>query len=557
MNSTHTTSAPKGAKATSGQVKERGALYWVPRNLWKHLRGWIDGVGKWIQARPIRNGSIYVAVVLGLMIFLVYARPFYSHLALDIRNYSGTMILIAVLLALSFALVRRMMRDRLRGFIPKILGIVVVFTALYWAGTIHEYLALHERHRTLRPTELSYMPLTRHERIQPLSSIETAAKDVMSDTESPTPVDFVRDPSGDYRMVMAVEPSYFFPRACLTLSVNEGSCGVNEVLSMPGMSPSVAFSRKYREKVSFTVGERLALDHNSYNCVVRTFGPWGIFNYEPSNVIYLKDDKGVWVQVVSLIRWTGIIFPRPEFGGVQLIRQGAIGKLDRLFFGCGEYISPEEVKKYSFLRGQSLVSPVVSRFIAESFRFQNGFFSPMPFYHYGDIRIPELPEDIAKQPFTAHFEFKDEPGGRLYQYFALEPFDENKRGLATSVFVPADGIGKVRVYNHAAKNESLVGVSAIGRIVMATRKEYDWEHNKPVEHRIYVRDVGGERRVYFLTAIVTVKENMDDDRFIAGAIPEIALTDPVNNTVVWVDATRPESWTRELEKRLVQVEGGR
>jgi hypothetical protein len=349
---------------------------------------------------------------------------------------------------------------------------------------------------------------------------------------------------------MAVEPQYPWSKAF-------GS--VDEILTVPGTSPSVAFSREYREKVSFLVGERLWFDHNSHNCVVRTFGPWGLFNYEPSNAIYIKDDKGTWIQIVTLIRWKGILFPRPEFGGVQIIRQqkgGLRSWFERRFTGCGEWVPPEKVHRYSFLRGQSLVSPVVSRFIADSFRFQDGFLSPMPYYHYGDIRIPDMPDEVAVQPFVAFFKFDDERIGKLYHYFALEPYDEDKRGLATSVFVPADGIGRVRVYNHAARGESLVGTSAIAGIVRNTRKDYDWEHNIPVQHWPYIRDIDGERRLLFRTAIVSMSKE-DGRRHIAGSVPEIALTDPVRNTVTWVDPFHPETWVAVLTKELRNVQGNR
>lgn len=539
---------PTVASATVAKEKDHGPMYWLAVNLWKHCSNFFYGAGVRISKRPLR----WAAYVLLSLLLLVYLRPVYSHFLLDVRKYTGTMILIGILLSIMFAFTAGMLRGRLRGALPLLAGVIATSVGLYWAGSIHEYLALYARYKTMNMVEITTLPLTNHERIQPYSSIETAARDVMSDTEAPTPVDFVRDPDGSYRIVMAVEPSYWLSGALF------GS--VNEILSMPGTSPSVAFGPQYREKVSFNVGERIPLSHNSYNCVVRTFSLWGLLNYEPSNVIYLKDDTGKWVQVVSLIRWTGGFFPRPEFGGVQVIRQnsgGILNYFERSFFGCGEYVPPERIALYPYLRGQSLVSPVVSRFMAESFRYQSGFFSPLPFYHYGDIRMPDMPDEVAEQPFVAHFEFDGDKGGKLYQYFALEPFDDNKRGLATSLFVPADGIGKVLVYNHAARNESLMGTSAVSGNVEATRMEYDWTTNVPVEHLVYIRDVLGQRKIYFRTAIVAKGEQSGGVRHITGSTPKITLTDPVHRTVVWVDPNHPETWVPELEKALRTVEGAR
>ena len=42
--------------------------------------------------------------------------------------------------------------------------------------------------------------------------------------------------------------------------------------------------------------------------------------------------------------------------------------------------------------------------------------------------------------------------------------------------------------------------------------------------------------------------------YIAGSIPEVALTNAVNRTVTWVDPTRPEEWTEKVEADLAVVE---
>ena len=48
-----------------------------------------------------------------------------------------------------------------------------------------------------------------------------------------------------------------------------------------------------------------------------------LFNFtEPSDTFYMKNDQGDWVQVVSLIKWKGFLFPYPTFGGVMVIDNG-------------------------------------------------------------------------------------------------------------------------------------------------------------------------------------------------------------------------------------------
>src|SRR6185369_5919620 len=130
---------------------------------------------------------------------------------------------------------------------------------------------------------------------------------------------------------------------------------------------------------------------------------------------------GQWVQIVSLIRWSGLFFPQPEFGGVQLIRQherSAASFLWKMLFGTGEWIPPDEVPKHRFLVGQHVLSYSVSRYMARSFRFQNGFLAPFPGYHEGDIRIPDMPEDVNDQPFTVSFRM---PGGGQQALPLLRP----------------------------------------------------------------------------------------------------------------------------------------
>ena len=243
--------------------------------------------------------------------------------------------------------------------------------------------------------------------------------------------------------------------------------------------------------------------------MIRSFGPWRLLNTQPDGVIYTTDDDGEWVQIVPLIRWRGLFFPRPEFGGVQLIRQGEdtpVGStILRALRGVGRWIPPEDVAKSDFLSGQNILAYRVSRHMANSFRFQEGFFAPLPGYHRGDIRIPDLPGDMNDQPFTAYFDV-DHPkgGGKLYHYFALEPFDPERQGLNTSVFVPADGSGPILVYKHHERTGSPTGVSAIAHIVRESRKNYDWSLNRPVEHRPFIKDVAGKRRFFWLTTVVTM-----------------------------------------------------
>src|SRR6185503_13942457 len=107
---------------------ERGRLYWLWRNGTERLRGF---------AR--RHRGLFVALVVvaaGVLFFL--------------RAAVHPLVMAVVVLPL-FSL------------------------TLYWGDEIHHYLALYNRFRTLEVVELTTLPVTDHERIQPLNSIYSLA----------------------------------------------------------------------------------------------------------------------------------------------------------------------------------------------------------------------------------------------------------------------------------------------------------------------------------------------------------------------------------------------
>jgi hypothetical protein len=387
------------------------------------------------------------------------------------------------------------------------------------------------RYVSLDIVKLSELPETGNERIQPLNSIFVTAQEKLGDTERALTPDFVRV-GNEYRWTMAIEPEFYLKR----LVFGE----VRSVFNLSGTKASPDWSN--REAVNFDVGEGLLWSHNAHTCVRRGFSFIKYFNYEPAEVRYLKDDTGQWVQVITLIKWKGFVFPRPEFGGVILVKpaNGSFVSrlLRRVLLGCGEWVSPEAVSAHKFLVGQNIQSYLVSRYVAESFRFQNGFLAPFPGYHVGDIRIPDLSDDVNPQPFTTFFNIE---GGKLFHYFALEPYSRERQGLSVSVLVPGDGERKVYIVSH--QDSSVTGVSAVGSKIIGSRKEYDWSKNHPAEHRPFVHSVNGKSRLYWLSTIVTKKGDDALGGSVAGETPEAVLTDAVTNRTFWVNVNKsPEEW---------------
>jgi len=513
---------------------EKGKWYWFLRNATKQMRqlGW-----------KYRILLSLLAVVFFLLIFAF--RPLYHSFILGIRIHLFYAIATLCVLVSLYLLVKKRWW---KTFFTALTGLIIFFVIVFLCDVSpHKYLTLYRQYKMLNIVELDDLPQTAYERIQPYNSIHTLANEAMMETETPTEPDFVRI-GEDYRWTMAIEPAYNIPRIWNN---------IKSLVSVSASAPSPDFSSKNRISVDFGVGENLLLSKNTHTATIRAFGLRRYLSYEPSDVKYVTNDSGEWVQIVSLVRWRGILFPRPEFGGVQVIRQDAQHSLWSMFkrwlLGTGKWISPEEISKHTYLVNQSTLPKIVSRFIANSFRFQEGFFAPLPAYHRGDIRIPDLPEDIHDQPFTVYANFENDkaPDG-LYQYFALEPFHPDKQGLSTSLFIPADGKNVIYVYKHHLKSEALTGVSAIAAKVIESKKFYDWNRNHPVEHRPFIRLIDGKMRFLWLTTVVTKKE-LGGKQFIAGSIPDVVLTDAAYKVTSWVDPLHPELWIQTISKEFAGV----
>jgi hypothetical protein len=493
-------------------------------------------------------GSSITLIVLVVLSFMLRAtiHPF----VLAARKKSFLLILAVVLIGLWFW-------SRRKTPIAKvgisILVIAMTVSLLLWGRALHDYVALYYRYQTLDIRELKQLPVTGYERLQPRNSIFSLAHEAITEMEAPQLPDHMRV-DGEYKWTMGIEPAHILPRLLYG--------GVREVVSVEGNNPVPNFSK--REQVSFGVGEGLLLGRNTLTATIKRFGLIRYLTYEPVDVKFVKDDNGQWVQVVSLIRWTGIVFPRPEFGGVHIVRQEPQtfwSSVRRIVLGVGEWVPPDRISQHQFLVGQDTLSHQASRYIADSFRFQNGFLGPMPGNHVGDVRIPDMPDDMNPQPFTAYFEQVEDRPGMLYHYFALEPYDPDKQGLSVSLFIPADGSGPVYQYKHFENRETITGFSAISAKIMDTRKEYDWTRHRPVEHRPFIRDINGVRRFCSLTTVVTLKDKVGDTAgiaaqddtgkarwFIAGTQPNIVIT--TLNHSIWVESYDSNKWADEVAAEL-------
>ncbi|MEZ4975435.1 MAG: hypothetical protein R2802_02675 [Flavobacteriaceae bacterium] len=495
----------------------------------------------WKNKRPT------VLLYLILIILLFVLRDDYQPFLLFIRKFFFIILVCGII---AFLLIRTFRKTASTGKRIGILAILLaVFGLIYYTGwqlKLYDYMKTYNVFLHLNKVEVSELPLTQNERIQPLRNIYSMANESVGETMDVSLPHLVRV-DNENKWTMAIQPSekYVWQRI---------SDNTEEVFAVPSTSPFPRFSNENRIPVTFSIGESLKFSRNTYNAVVQRFGPWKLLSYEPGDVYYMKNDEGKWVEVVSLINWKGFFFPYPTFGGVMIIDSGAHDIKDyfeRILIGKGTYVSPEDIKYHKFLQGQNVLSEKVSQLEAESLKFLGGFSDPLPWNMKTAVKIPVLPDDQNQQPFVTDFDFSgtdiDAYSG-LYHWFGLEPVGEERTSLSYSVFIPADGTEKLYYYDHAAKKQGYAGVSAMPLKVIESRKEYDWSVNKPVEFRPYIKDIAGKRRLFFLGTISAIRD--DSKKFDGSATPDLALIDAEYRDVIWIDVKKPSQWDLTVYEQL-------
>lgn len=520
--------------ADTPETSSHGKMYWACRH-----------TSEWLMDALRHHRLFLIETLCVLVVSMWFMRVAIHPYVIILRTHIALILIMVAVPAIAWMMVRK------RSWIPKIValigtGFMILVLASETGRSFHRYASLWWQYQELPIVVIDEPFESDDERFYPRHAIYSRAVEVMQENhEMPTIPAIVRMRGQNY-WTMAIEPEPFL----LWLFGQ-----VDEIISIPVNTAAPDFSR--RVSVRFDVSPNLPLTHNTHGAVIRRFG-WRYFNYEPSDVIFVKNDEGEFVQVVSLIRWRGFIFPRREFGGVvvisqrkeEKIAQEIISTIERISIGRGTWIRPKDTHQYGFLTGQDILPFSVSRFQAESFRFQEGIRGPLPGFRKGDIRLPDMPEDMNDQPFTETFINSQNRVAGLYHYYGLEPSSVEKQALNTSLFFPGDGTPVVYVLRHYKKQgSSPLGVSGIAAKVRDDKKDYRWDQTRPVEHRPYFKKIHGRVRPAFLTTIVTLTEKQGKF-FVASTVPELAITDAEYPKPVWVDALRPDTWILQIEKAL-------
>ena len=500
----------------------------------------------WKKGKKQKTITIIVGLILLIALFVL--RDDYQPALLFVRKFIFIILLCGIVLFLGL---RKFRKSASTGSRLGILGLLVLFFgilyAVGWHFKMYDYMKTYNVFNHLNKVEINELPLTQNERIQPLRNVFSMANESVGETKDVSLPHLVRI-GNENKWTMAIQPTEKYMWQGMTDNTEE-------VFAVSSTTPFPRFSSENRISVTFSIGESLKFSRNTYNAVVQRFNPWMLINYEPSDTYYMKNDTGQWVQVVSLIKWKGFLFPYPTFGGVMVIDNGEHDfndYVERILIGKGIYISPDEMKKYPYLTRQNTLAEKVSQLQAESLKFLGGFSDPLPWNMETAVKIPEMPKDQNQQPYVTDFDFSETNTNAysgLYHWFGLEPVGEERTSLSFSVFIPADGTDKLYYYNHGAKKQGYAGVSAMPLKVKESRKEYDWTANTPVEFRPYIKDIAGRKRMFFMGTVSSISDK-NAQQFDGSATPDLVLIDSEYRDVVWIDVKHPSQWDKTVYDQL-------
>ena len=500
----------------------------------------------WNQGKKQRRIVVLGAIALLITLFVI--RDDYQPALLFLRKYFFVIVLGLVVLMYGLSRFRKSPSTGQRLGILGVLGVFFGFVyVLGWHYQLYDYMRTYNVYNNLDKVEIHELPLTQNERIQPLRNILSMANESVGETKDVSLPHLVRI-EHENRWTMAIQPSEKY-------AMQRAMNNTEEVFSVSSTTPFPRFSNENRIEVTFSIGESLMFSRNTYNAVVQRFSPWMLFNYEPSDTYYMKNDEGNWVQVVSLIKWKGFFFPYPTFGGVMIIENGdhdLDDYIERITIGKGTFIPPDQLTKYNYLTKQNILAEKVSRLQAESLKFLGGFSDPLPWNMKTVVKIPLMPKDQNQQPYVTDFDFANTNTNAysgLYHWFGLEPIGEERTSLSFSVMVPADGTDKLYYYNHAGKKQGYAGVSAMPLKVQESRKEYDWTANTPVEFRPYIKEIAGRKRMFFLGTVSSISDT-NAQQFDGSATPDLVLIDSEYRDVVWIDVKHPSQWDKTVYDQL-------
>lgn len=513
--------------------------------------------------KPVNWGKrIFFSVVIILALWILLAVRSTYHFAFIWAWKMKPLFLVLVLLAWCLKLIwrrRKTISTQPRGKrIALKVGLTLVivgFVASWETAWVQK--RYHEAHmwymfNAIPKTKLTALPTTVRERIHPRNNILTMAYEKIGNAVDITTPHLVQDRFVDKVQdvwTMAAEPAHSNPW-------QRWMDDIDQVFIVPANQANPDFA-DHRKRVKFAAGQTMRLDKNTTVAAVKALG-FRYFYMEPDEAYFMHNDKGEMVEVVTLIQWSGWLFPVPKFGGVIVIPAGSRSFGEMMagtIIGQGHYLSPAECRKKKYLAGNNILSDKVSRPYAESFMYLHGYINSQ-ITQENAIQIPHLPTDENEFPFVTNCSWAGtnvQAKDGLYDYFALEPIKSERTGLVVSVFIPADGTNMVYYYDHGAMDDGLSGVTAMPAKIKNSDMHIDWNSNVPVEFRPYIPndipELKPPKNFFWLTTVVALRTNTDSThrtQFDGAVTPHIAVCNARDNRVIWLDAERPNEWSKTI-----------
>lgn len=310
-------------------ASSHGRMYWAYRH-----------TSEWLMDALRHHRSLLVKILCALIIAMWFTRVMIHPYMIILRTHIALILIMAALCAITWIAVRR------RSWIAKTTalvgaGVLILLIVSDTGRDFHRFMSLWWQYKELNVVDISELFESDDERYYPRHAIYSRAVEIMQENHQMPTIPAVVRTRGQNYWTMAIEPEPFLLRLF-------GE--VNQLISIPVNTVAPDFSHKI--PVQFDVSPNLILSHNTHGAVIRRFG-WRYFSYEPSDVIFVKDDEGEFIQVISLIRWRGFIFPRQEFGGVVIISQRKdtsilqkiTSTIERIIIGRGTWIRPNDIHK--------------------------------------------------------------------------------------------------------------------------------------------------------------------------------------------------------------------
>lgn len=511
----------------------------------------------WLKVKNIFSMRTVIKIlILSIIVYILLALRYYPHDGAVWLYKMKTFIIIGILCIIGFWKWRKM--KRLPKLIRIPLRLVLIVTTILMLCLFLIPKAYYHTYRwyvctVMDKEEIYEIPGTGYERVLDLETVDAYAH---SKTNGNLPVTEPHLIKNDF--LDSTHVAWSMMRSPIKKNWLQWDDDITKAYMIPAHTamPNIV---QHSYNVNFTVGEAMHWDKNAFvNAIKRLRHRY--FNYETDKVVVLEKSKGEYVLEVTMVKWTGWLFPIPVIGGVVEIPSREVstgGMFLRTLIGQGKFIPASDFPKYPYLDGQNLFSEKYARFYAEVLTYRNGINEAIGNMKSA-VEIPDIEYSSNTYPLFSYFDWsktkvKTENG--LYMYIPLEPTDSINSSMEISCFLKADGRGKLYYYDHAKAEDGISGVSVVTGASKNAYSNYVWgKHFRITDIRPYFPDIPELvdtshktlPNYFFITSVVAI--NSQTGKVDAGAIPNLLAINMSDNKhpAIKLDGYHPENWIHQV-----------